>query len=758
MKKMLTLLVVMLFSGGLLFAQEENNTATTANDSLLQMVSKMKPSEADSVALIVAQGIIDVYNNWNPDKYVEAITPRIMGFIEDFYEVYPTSQFDLAKITLKKADGMPLTKAEARYLVDYKAFKESVYDELSRFIDNKVFYWGYIDDELKSDLEDLANIMGAYVISKDEDSKKTQQESYVDVSNYEKNLFKSFVEILESNEDFEAVEKYKEKKTTYIDTTTNYGKKYSAALAERFSNEHEFFVKIQKIRNLEMWEGHRLRYNETYEKYFKDLALNRTKEIEKIEKLCEYNPELVKAYIKFKLAKAAGSINEDQMIGVLQAEIAKNAIKGIDVTKISQFEYKLEKILSKKELDSAVDYTKQENAFISAINQVVKTSESEISALLPEYKADIEGRIHEAAENYERKEYINARNAWLDDKRLTFDKIRVRTLGIPNKTVSRMLDTYEENNGIKGFDITDQTLTALHEGDQNQVRNILSNAIKLKFYSLLEGNYGFYAKYAVTPKFRDFRINVLIGTFAFMLLFFYTLFKVKRQREKLYIRRIAGLDAIDDAVGRATEMGKPIIYDSGIGGYTSIETIASMLILRNVAKKVAEFKAEIYFPACDPIVLQMAEEMISSGFLDAGYPEDHRKENTFYLAADQFAFAAGISGLTARKKPATCIHFGYYAAESLLISEAGYTAGAIQVAGTTAVAQLPFFITACDYTLIGEELYAAAAYLSREPQILTNLKLSDYGKISLAIIFVIGTIILTINSDWTWFQDIFTTS
>ena len=281
--------------------------------------------------------------------------------------------------------------------------------------------------------------------------------------------------------------------------------------------------------------------------------------------------------------------------------------------------------------------------------------------------------------------------------------------------------------------------------------------LKSKYYSELVSKFGVYLKFDPMPSFRDYRLNVLIGAFIFMALFWYIFIKVKRHKDEMFIRRIPGLDAIDDAVGRATEMGKPIIYDAGIGWYANINTIASMLILKSVAKKVAEFKAEIYVPTCDPIVMQIAEEMVSSGFLDAGYPEDHKKDNCFFLVQDQFAFAAGLSGLIARKKPATALHFGAYAAESLLISEAGFAAGAIQVAGTVAAAQLPFFITACDYTLIGEELYAAAAYMSRDAQILSNLKLSDYGKLVFGGLFVIATILLTINSEWTFIKDLLST-
>ncbi len=75
-----------------------------------------------------------------------------------------------------------------------------------------------------------------------------------------------------------------------------------------------------------------------------------------------------------------------------------------------------------------------------------------------------------------------------------------------------------------------------------------------------------------------------------------------------------------------------------------------------------------------------------------------------------------------REKPAAIFLLGYYYAEALMLAETGFSVGAIQIAGTDAQAQLPFFITTCDYTLIGEELYAASAYLSREPMLLGSLK------------------------------------
>ena len=96
-----------------------------------------------------------------------------------------------------------------------------------------------------------------------------------------------------------------------------------------------------------------------------------------------------------------------------------------------------------------------------------------------------------------------------------------------------------------------------------------------------------------------------------------------------------------------------------------------------------------------------------------------------------------------RDKPAANFFMGYYYAEALILTETGASTGAIQIAGTDASTQLPFFVTTCDYTLIGEELYAASAYLSREPLVLGSLKGQDMAKVFMMVMIIIGTLLMT---------------
>ena len=230
--------------------------------------------------------------------------------------------------------------------------------------------------------------------------------------------------------------------------------------------------------------------------------------------------------------------------------------------------------------------------------------------------------------------------------------------------------------------------------------------------------------------------------FAAFALYFITL---ARRGKKLYIRPLAGIEAVDEAIGRATEMGKPILYILGLGSADMIATIASFTILSRVAKKVAEYQTPILIPCNDPINMAVAQETVRAAYLEAGRPDQYKEENIFYLTSMQFAYVAGVNGIMLRERPATNFYLGKFYAESLLLAETGSLAGSIQISGTDEIAQIPFFVAATDYTLIGEELYAASAYLGREPVLLGTLKGQDWGKAVVMIALILGALAATFN-------------
>jgi|TARA_B110000263_G_scaffold194831_2_gene173092 hypothetical protein len=215
--------------------------------------------------------------------------------------------------------------------------------------------------------------------------------------------------------------------------------------------------------------------------------------------------------------------------------------------------------------------------------------------------------------------------------------------------------------------------------------------------------------------------------------------------EKIYMRPIAAIKAMEEAVGRATEMGKPVLYIPGISSLDQIDTISGLTILGHVAGMTAEYEASLHVPVCVPIVMETAKETCKEAYLKKGRPDLYRNDMVHYVTDDQFAYAAGVNGIMLREKPAAVFFQGKFYAESLILAETGNSIGAIQIAGTGSSSQIPFFVTACDYTLIGEEFYAASAYLSGSPEMLGSIKGQDYVKVACIILIVIVFISSILN-------------
>ena len=232
--------------------------------------------------------------------------------------------------------------------------------------------------------------------------------------------------------------------------------------------------------------------------------------------------------------------------------------------------------------------------------------------------------------------------------------------------------------------------------------------------------------------------------FAAILIFSITIYYYidrARSGEEIYLRTIPGLKAIEEAVGRATEMGKSVLFVPGISDLDQVETITGLNILGHVAEHTAKYETSLNVPVSKSIVMEAGREVCKEAYLRAGRPDLYYDDMVHYVTEEQFAYTAGVTGIMEREKPAACFYLGKFYAESLILAEAGNSIGAIQIAGTGSYTQIPFFVTACDYTLIGEEFFVASAYLSNKPELIGSIKGQDIAKL-LVMIAIALTVVL----------------
>jgi len=218
-----------------------------------------------------------------------------------------------------------------------------------------------------------------------------------------------------------------------------------------------------------------------------------------------------------------------------------------------------------------------------------------------------------------------------------------------------------------------------------------------------------------------------------------------------HVRRIPGIDAIDESIGRAVEMGKPVFCSHGIanlrGATSGPQTLAGLSVLSYVAKQTVDVGAELYVPVRQPEVWPVAADIVETEYKLAGRGDEFDPDKVPFLSNNQFGYSSNYMGMMMREKPGANIMVGAYWAESLQLAETGSRIGAMQITGTANTSQIPFFLVVSDYCLIGEEIYAAGAYLTDDAPLIASLAGQDVGRIIAVILGLLGAITVTFGTN-----------
>lgn len=226
------------------------------------------------------------------------------------------------------------------------------------------------------------------------------------------------------------------------------------------------------------------------------------------------------------------------------------------------------------------------------------------------------------------------------------------------------------------------------------------------------------------------------------------------------VRRISAFDAIEEAIARSVEMGRPVHTTFGFGSISSSmapQYVAGLGVLAHVARLCGKYGAKLIATLGVPEVIATTEEVVREGYSSAGRPELFDPAyNVRYLTDQQFAYASAVQATIVRENVGANIVVGPFYAESLIFMESGNMVGAFQIAGTARETQIPFFVLVADYSFIGEEIFAAGALASGDKETLASIRAQDIGKFISVVLIVLGVIMLLggfklVDSlNWVW--------
>lgn len=210
-------------------------------------------------------------------------------------------------------------------------------------------------------------------------------------------------------------------------------------------------------------------------------------------------------------------------------------------------------------------------------------------------------------------------------------------------------------------------------------------------------------------------------------------------------RRFPALEAIDEAVGRAAEMGRSVHFCPLAGQVMHAEggqTIAAMAVLHVIARKCIQAGVRIISSVGNPQALPLMEEAIETAYRLEGVPQEFKREDIFFFSG---AYRTSVIDLLMNERPAANFLIGPAYGETLLFAETGARINAMQIGGSARITNLAFLASVCDWCFFGEELYAAGATLSKDSVLLGCLRGQDIGKVIGLALLIIGFIAVNIG-------------
>jgi len=253
-------------------------------------------------------------------------------------------------------------------------------------------------------------------------------------------------------------------------------------------------------------------------------------------------------------------------------------------------------------------------------------------------------------------------------------------------------------------------------------------------------------------------ISGKISDFVVLIIFWATLiyFIRRSMAGKLpNLRRLPAIDAIDEALGRASEMGKTVLFSHGTGTLESSEaagSLAAIAALPYIARKCAQLELQLFLPTGSHTAYNVLSEVAREAYQLEGKPELFNQNNVQYLSSVSRAYSAGVMSTLMTQNVGAAIMLGSYHHAGLMLVETANRVGALAVGGTDSTAQIPWFVAGCDYALIGEEIYALGAYISKDPISVGGLAGLDILKAVILAIMALGVVLFQVGVDLSkWF-------
>ncbi len=235
------------------------------------------------------------------------------------------------------------------------------------------------------------------------------------------------------------------------------------------------------------------------------------------------------------------------------------------------------------------------------------------------------------------------------------------------------------------------------------------------------------------------------------LLFYFTARAVAGRGPAL--RQIRAFELLKGLMGRAIESGRILHLSLGLGSVadeTTADSLAGLSVLNYMTRQAATTGVSPTISMADPMVMLLAQNAIRSAYVDHPDGAEEAYRNIRWIAPQPAAYAAGVMNILSLDKAEANVMVGNFGDEYLLMGETAARRDITHIGGTSNPNTLPFIYASAEETLLGEEIYAAGAYLQKRPAHLGSLMTQDTMRWLVALIILGGVLVASLQLAWLW--------
>lgn len=231
---------------------------------------------------------------------------------------------------------------------------------------------------------------------------------------------------------------------------------------------------------------------------------------------------------------------------------------------------------------------------------------------------------------------------------------------------------------------------------------------------------------------------VLVILAAGLLLLF--LFLQRKSAPKL--RLIPALARLYRAIGLSVEDGTRLLI--GLGN-TSLLTghagapLAGLGLLRQLTERTSLSDQPPVAVAGEAPLAILAQDTLESGYQAAGAGEYYQPANGRVAGLTPFSAAAGTIPILGDESVSAAVFMGHYGVEAGLLADAAERDNALAVGASDDLAGQAVWFGAAPEALIGEELFAASAYIGGTPAQTASLTAQDVLRWIIIAALIVGS-------------------